>query len=242
MITWVNGEENRSVQERRGHLTLACDAGLDWRKCRLATAVAPNLRAGRTHVRMRTKTNPGTALETGTERTDDAALARIWHDQQQLRQKHPLSRAFKSGPGRYPTSDLPRVRWLGAEAISFAAQSVATRSTWTPQSTCSESLAPFWPYRLGAADITTHSFRKSLATLIDDEGLSARIGAGHMGHTNVSMTQDKYMSRGRVHTQVAELLDRFFSESDGQTHGPPRLARLLDEYALRTLRGYDLHT
>lgn len=26
---------------------------------------------------------------------------------------------------------------------------------------------------LGAADVTTHSFRKSLATLIDDEGLSA---------------------------------------------------------------------
>lgn len=60
---------------------------------------------------------------------------------------------------------------------------------------------------LGAADVTAHSFRKSLATLIDDEGLSARIGADHLGHTNVSITQDKYMSRGRVHTQVAELLD-----------------------------------
>jgi integrase len=68
---------------------------------------------------------------------------------------------------------------------------------------------------LGAPNATTHSFRKSLATLIDDEGLSARVGADHLGHTNVSMTQDKYMSRGRVHTQVAELLDRFYSESDG---------------------------
>jgi integrase len=61
---------------------------------------------------------------------------------------------------------------------------------------------------LGVPGTTTHSFRKSLATLIDDEGLSARIGADHLGHTNVSMTQDKYMSRGRVHTQVADLLDR----------------------------------
>ncbi|MCU1701127.1 MAG: phage integrase [Mycobacterium sp.] len=68
---------------------------------------------------------------------------------------------------------------------------------------------------LGAADVTTHSFRKSLATLIDDEGLSARIGADHLGHTNVSMTQDKYMSRGRVHTQVADLLDRLVSGPDG---------------------------
>ena len=70
---------------------------------------------------------------------------------------------------------------------------------------------------LGAPDVTTHSFRKSLATLIDDEGLSARIGADQLGHTNVSMTQDKYMSRGRVHTQVADLLDRLVGESDGQT-------------------------
>jgi hypothetical protein len=27
--------------------------------------------------------------------------------------------------------------------------------------------------------VTTHSFRESLATLIDDEGLSARIGAAN---------------------------------------------------------------
>ncbi len=44
--------------------------------------------------------------------------------------------------------------------------------------------------------------------VIDDDGLSARIGADHLGHSKVSMTQDRYMTRGRVHTQVAELLDR----------------------------------
>ncbi|MBB5162495.1 tyrosine recombinase XerC [Mycobacterium sp. AZCC_0083] len=61
---------------------------------------------------------------------------------------------------------------------------------------------------LGVPGVTTHSFRKSVATLIDDEGLSARIGADHLGHTRISMTQDKYMARGRVHTAVADLLDR----------------------------------
>jgi integrase len=45
---------------------------------------------------------------------------------------------------------------------------------------------------LGAGTVTTHGFRKSLATLIDDECLSARIGADHLGHSNVSMTQDWY--------------------------------------------------
>jgi integrase len=60
---------------------------------------------------------------------------------------------------------------------------------------------------LGVPDVTTHSFRKSLATLIDDRGLSARVGADHLGHSKVSMTQDVYMARGKVHTQVADLLD-----------------------------------
>jgi integrase len=61
---------------------------------------------------------------------------------------------------------------------------------------------------LGVPDATSHSFRKSVATLIDDDGLSARIGADHLGHSRVSMTQDKYMARGRSHTAVADLLER----------------------------------
>jgi integrase len=60
---------------------------------------------------------------------------------------------------------------------------------------------------LGVPDVTTHSFRKTLATLIDEGGLSARVGADHLGHSKVSMTQDVYMTRGKVHTQVADLLD-----------------------------------
>ena len=61
---------------------------------------------------------------------------------------------------------------------------------------------------LGVPDATSHSFRKTVATLIDDEGLSARIGADHLGYSRISVTQDKYMARGRVHTAVADLLDR----------------------------------
>jgi integrase len=66
--------------------------------------------------------------------------------------------------------------------------------------------------QLGVPGVTTHSFRKTVATLIDDEGLSARVGADHLGHSKVSMTQDRYMSRGRVHTVVAELLDRTIND------------------------------
>jgi integrase len=56
--------------------------------------------------------------------------------------------------------------------------------------------------------LVTRRFRKTVATLIDDEGLSAGIGADHLGHSHVSMTQDHNMTRGRIHTQVADLLDR----------------------------------
>jgi integrase len=62
--------------------------------------------------------------------------------------------------------------------------------------------------QLGVSGVTTHSFRKTVATLIDQDGMSARVGADHLGHAKVSMTQDRYMARGRVHTEVAELLDR----------------------------------
>jgi integrase len=40
--------------------------------------------------------------------------------------------------------------------------------------------------RLGVPGVNTHSFRKTVATLIDDEGVSARIGADHLGHSKVS--------------------------------------------------------
>ncbi|WP_396928173.1 tyrosine recombinase XerC [Mycolicibacterium sp.] len=68
---------------------------------------------------------------------------------------------------------------------------------------------------LGVPDISSHSFRKTVATLIDDAGLSARIGADHLGHAKVSMTQDRYMSRGRVHNEVADLLDKAVADNSG---------------------------
>jgi integrase len=61
---------------------------------------------------------------------------------------------------------------------------------------------------LGLPDVSSHSFRKTVATLIDDSGLSARIGADQLGHARPSMTQDVYMSRGQVHTEVADALDK----------------------------------
>lgn len=66
---------------------------------------------------------------------------------------------------------------------------------------------------LGVPEVTTHSFRKTLATLIDEAGLSARVGADHLGHAKPSMTQDVYMSRGKVHAKVADLMDDAISDA-----------------------------
>lgn len=43
--------------------------------------------------------------------------------------------------------------------------------------------------------VTSHTFRKTVATRLDDAGLSARAIADHLGHANPSMTQDVYMGR-----------------------------------------------
>jgi len=67
---------------------------------------------------------------------------------------------------------------------------------------------------LGLPDVSSHSFRKTVATLIDDSGLSARIGADQLGHVRPSMTQDVYMSRGQVHTEVADVLDKAVGIND----------------------------
>ncbi|WP_130919696.1 site-specific integrase [Nocardia cyriacigeorgica] len=59
-----------------------------------------------------------------------------------------------------------------------------------------------------AEDITAHSFRHAVATILDDAGLSARITADVLGHADPAMTQRHYMARGRTHHAAAAALDQ----------------------------------
>ena len=43
--------------------------------------------------------------------------------------------------------------------------------------------------------VKTHTFRKTVATLLDESGASARMIADQLGHSRVSMTQDVYLGR-----------------------------------------------
>jgi integrase len=56
--------------------------------------------------------------------------------------------------------------------------------------------------------VTSHVFRKTVATRLDESGLSARQIADQLGHAHPSITQDVYMGRKVVTVEAARLLDR----------------------------------
>lgn len=55
--------------------------------------------------------------------------------------------------------------------------------------------------------ITSHTFRKTAATILDEAALSARLVADQLGHSRTSMTQDFYLGRRSVDSQAAVALD-----------------------------------
>jgi integrase len=56
--------------------------------------------------------------------------------------------------------------------------------------------------------VSSHTFRKTVATRLDDAGLSARQIADHLGHAQPSMTMDVYMGRKVASSDAAGVLDR----------------------------------
>ncbi|WP_409186554.1 tyrosine-type recombinase/integrase [Amycolatopsis sp. VS8301801F10] len=45
--------------------------------------------------------------------------------------------------------------------------------------------------------LTSHNFRKTTATALDDAGIPTRLTADQLGHSRVSMTQDNYLEGRR---------------------------------------------
>ena len=72
--------------------------------------------------------------------------------------------------------------------------------------------------------VTSHVFRKTAATEMDRAGLSARQIADHLGHSKVSMTQDRYLGRRAVGDDAANALDRAHraakADPDRRVSGP----------------------
>jgi integrase len=61
--------------------------------------------------------------------------------------------------------------------------------------------------RAGFDWVTSHTFRKTVATRMDQAGLSARAAADQLGHAQPSMTQDVYFGRKARVTGAATLLE-----------------------------------
>ena len=55
--------------------------------------------------------------------------------------------------------------------------------------------------------VVPHTYRKTVATLLDAQGVSARLIADQLGHSRVSMTQDVYLGRQAVDQTAATALN-----------------------------------
>jgi integrase len=62
--------------------------------------------------------------------------------------------------------------------------------------------------------VTSHVFRKTAATILDEAGLTARVVADQLGHSRPSMTQDVYLGRKAVNRLAADALEGAFGTSD----------------------------
>lgn len=62
--------------------------------------------------------------------------------------------------------------------------------------------------RLGYPWVSSHTFRKTVATRLDQAGWTPRQIADQLGHAQPSMTLDVYMGRKVVNAEAAKVLDR----------------------------------
>jgi integrase len=68
--------------------------------------------------------------------------------------------------------------------------------------------------------VVPHVYRKTVATMLDQGGLSARMIADQLGHARISMTQDVYMGRRAVDGSVASALEGLLGDSGDDPESP----------------------
>lgn len=68
--------------------------------------------------------------------------------------------------------------------------------------------------RAGFDWVTTHVFRKTVATMLDEAGVGDRIVADQLGHARVSLTKDVYLGRHAVSTDAVRALDLAYGDNE----------------------------
>ena len=72
--------------------------------------------------------------------------------------------------------------------------------------------------------VKTHTYRKTVATLLDESGASARMIADQLGHPRVSKTQDVYLGRRASNAGNLAALEAWHipeGPPKGRTDGAP---------------------
>lgn len=84
----------------------------------------------------------------------------------------------------------------------------APRGGWRDRSNTARDLRDAFD-AAGYGWVTSHTFRRTVATVADRAGLSPTAGAAQLGHRRPSMTQDRYHDRRYTDTGVAGVLEAF---------------------------------
>jgi integrase len=77
---------------------------------------------------------------------------------------------------------------------------------------------------VGFPTFTSHGFRKSVATMLDEAGMSPRDIAEYLGHTKPSMTMDVYMDLNKQSAKMADVIEGKFGVSSESV--PPKGAKV----------------
>ncbi len=66
----------------------------------------------------------------------------------------------------------------------------------------------------------SHTLRKTVASFLDDAAVSTRKISDQLGHSKVSMTQDRYLGRRLTDRETADVLENLFDEGAGDQKRP----------------------
>jgi hypothetical protein len=70
----------------------------------------------------------------------------------------------------------------------------------------------------GHEQVTSHIYRKTVATIMDAAGLTARQAADQLGYAKVSMPQDNYFGRKVARTGAARAMEMFGAATEPESN------------------------
>lgn len=76
--------------------------------------------------------------------------------------------------------------------------------------------------------LVSHMLRKTVASFLDDSLVSVRRISDQLGHSNIRMTQDRYLGRRLTDRQTADALENMFLSEEAEAKRDPKGTRDLD--------------